>query len=228
MKSKLVFGLPFCLFLILNIACSDDDGNSKSDAEPPAVTIVVTNPYITQPGSTKIIATATDDTGITKVEFYDEFDNLRFTDLEAPYELELTYGENAYGYEKYYAVAYDLADQTKMSDSKDIRINVERDIPLLEISLPKNFFNTTEGIVPQPKLIGAPGKSGTIYLSKHYGSNCATPFNYFNFHQFTDGNVDNLTYQFNNGETGSFSFSAKVTITGMPEITSNCLNFTVN
>lgn len=228
MKSKFYLKLStICLFFTLSCS-SDDSGNSREDLENPSITLTVTKPYIIQPETTKIIANVSDDIGISKVEFYDEFQNLRLTDLEEPYELDLSYGPNAYGKEKFFAIVYDLSDNLSVSEETEIRINVEREIPALQISLYKNSFSTTDNtIVPLPTLIGAPGKSGTIYFTKHTGSDCNTPFTYYTSHPFTDGNVENLSYQFNNGSTGNFSFSARVVIPGMPEIVSNCVNFSV-
>ncbi|SMC59838.1 Ig-like domain-containing protein [Moheibacter sediminis] len=229
MKSKAYLKLSIICLLFLFLSCNNDDSdNNSNDSEFPKIELVVTNPYIIQPGSTKIIANVSDDTGISKVEFYDELENLRFTDLEQPYEFELNYGANAYGNERYHAIVHDLSDKTSTSEQKEIRVNVEREVPVLEITLEKTYYTPTDGIVPKAKLIGAPGKSGTIYFTRHYGLNCPGAFNYINFHHFTDGNVDGLSYQFNNGETGSFSMSARVQISGIPEIISNCVDHYVN
>lgn len=225
--------ITFFCFVLFSISCSkdkpevilDEDPPIALDEEYPKVTLLSTSGYVTKAGTIKIVANATDNIGVTKVEFYSG-SNLIGTDMEAPFELSREYSSTAYGDEKYHVFAYDAAgNKSRQSEEITIRVNVERATPILELSLQKTIFSPEEAVSPKAVLKGAPYQSGTIEFAT-LGENCSGTINYANSKSFTDG-VMPSTWQFNNGVVAKRSISARVLIAGKSNVISNCLNYTV-
>jgi alpha-tubulin suppressor-like RCC1 family protein len=86
----------------------------ESDRTQPAVTLTSSLQTVSVGGSTRLTATATDDTGIARVEFLDETSSLG-TDDTAPYEF-IASGFAKPGQRTFTARAYDLAGNS--SDTK--------------------------------------------------------------------------------------------------------------
>ena len=132
-----------------NTALSDPvTVNVNIDATPPTVSL--TNPtdgstYV-EPGTLMVAADATDNVGVTKVEFFDN-GALIHTDQSSPYEFDWTYDEKDNGEHACTARAYDAAGNSSESDQILITVaidNSDTTPPTVAITSPADSTTYTE------------------------------------------------------------------------------------
>ena len=85
-----------------------------ADTSPPTVALTAASSTVTSAGPDVLTATASDNVGVTKVEFY-EGSTLLSTERTTPYQHTLTYAASNNGSHSYTAKAYDAAGNTATS-----------------------------------------------------------------------------------------------------------------
>jgi len=85
--------------------------NSESGDNPPSVSITSPSEGATVSGTVNVAANASDDKGISKVEFYID-DSLNSTDTSSPYEFDWDTSSSSNGSHTIKAKAYDTVNQT--------------------------------------------------------------------------------------------------------------------
>ncbi len=90
---------------------------------PPTVSLASSASSVTTAGSITLTATASDDRGVSKVEFYDG-GTLLGTDTSAPYTQTVTLAQANNGTHTYTAKAYDTANQATTSAGVSVNVNI--------------------------------------------------------------------------------------------------------
>jgi Bacterial Ig domain/Glucodextranase, domain B/Divergent InlB B-repeat domain len=90
---------------------------------PPKISMASSTASITAVGSLKLVAAASDDKGVTKVEFFQGTQKLG-EDATAPYELEKAVGMVDNGSMEFTATAYDTKDQSSTSDKVSVEVQI--------------------------------------------------------------------------------------------------------
>ena len=124
--------------------------NCTVDIDVIAPNVALTNPtagstYV-EPGTLTVAADATDNVGITKVEFFDN-GALIHTDQSSPYEFDWTYDEKDNGEHACTARAYDAAGNSRESDQILITVaidNSDTTPPTVAITSPVDSSTYTE------------------------------------------------------------------------------------
>jgi hypothetical protein len=105
--------VPGVLGLVLLLASCGQD--SQPDTTKPTVTLVASKTSVTVAESIKLTATATDNVGVTKVEFYDGTTKLG-EDSSSPYEFDVALTAANNGSRSYKAKAFDAANNEGSSE----------------------------------------------------------------------------------------------------------------
>lgn len=116
---KLAFGSMITLSLIVT-ACRPP---VVPDTAKPTVTLAADKTNVTAAGDVKFTATATDNVGVTKVEFYKGTDKVA-EDTTSPYEYTATYTSANNGDLSYTAKAYDAANNNATSAPVSVKVNI--------------------------------------------------------------------------------------------------------
>ncbi|GGJ18650.1 hypothetical protein GCM10008938_00940 [Deinococcus roseus] len=96
----------------------------SGDTTPPTVSATVSPSSLTAAGTVKVTATATDNVGVTKVEFY-RGTTLIGTDTTAPFEATQSYSSSSEnGSYTYTAKAFDAAGNNKTSAGSVLTVNI--------------------------------------------------------------------------------------------------------
>ncbi|GEM44915.1 Ig-like domain-containing protein [Deinococcus cellulosilyticus] len=96
----------------------------SGDTTAPTVSTVVSPSTLTAPGTVKVTANATDNVGVSKVEFYRN-GVLFNTDTTAPYEATQSYSSSSEnGTYTYTAKAFDAAGNNKLSSGAVLTVNI--------------------------------------------------------------------------------------------------------
>lgn len=104
--------------------CSSNPTSPSGDTSAPQVSLVAAPKTVTVAGNVSLTATATDDVGVTKVEFYEGSSKLG-EDASAPYQLSVPVTRTGNGAHTYTATAYDAAgNKTSASDAVNVAIPV--------------------------------------------------------------------------------------------------------
>ena len=90
---------------------------------PPTVSLASSATSVTAAGSITLTATAADDKGVSKVEFY-EGTTLLGTDTSSPFTLAVTFAQANNGTHTYTARAYDTTNQTATSAGVSVAVNI--------------------------------------------------------------------------------------------------------
>jgi len=99
-----------------------NSASTPTDTTAPTVTLTAAPKSVTAAGNVTLTAAATDDTGVTKVEFYEGTTKLG-EDATAPYELSVPVTRSGNGSHTYTATAYDAAgNKGSGSDSVSVAI----------------------------------------------------------------------------------------------------------
>lgn len=100
-------------------------GTTGSDVTPPTVSLSATPTSLTSAGTVSLTAPASDDVGVTKVEFYRN-GTLLSTDTSSPFTASDSFSSNTqngtYGYT---AKAYDAAGHTTTSSVANVTVNLQ-------------------------------------------------------------------------------------------------------
>ncbi len=111
------------------------------DTLPPSVSLSSSLTKVTAAGSIKLTATAIDNVGVAKVEFFDGTTKLG-EDSSAPYELALDFAITNNGAKTYTAKAYDAANNSASSNEVAVAVNI------LDITAPTvNLSSTSNNVV---------------------------------------------------------------------------------
>jgi Bacterial Ig domain len=94
------------------------------DVTPPTVSLLSSSINLTTVGSVTLTATATDDKGVTKVEFYDAGIKIG-EDLTAPYEQTVNLLLTDNGTKFYTAKAFDAANNSTSSNPLSVTVNIQ-------------------------------------------------------------------------------------------------------
>ena len=143
--------------------------NIKNTDDPPSVTITSPQNNATVGGNVTIQASATDDRGIQKVEFYIDNEK-KFTDMGSPYSWVWDTSNYSVGQHTIKVIAYDTSGKTA---SSEITVNVSHDVvtdnpPYVSITSPQNGSTVSGEITIQ---ISATDDIGISKVELYIGSN---------------------------------------------------------
>jgi hypothetical protein len=116
----------------------------SSDTTAPTVSVTAPTAGATVSGTTTISATASDNVGVTKVEFYVD-SVLKSTDTAAAYSYSWDTTGYANGAHTIYAKAYDAAGNNKQSTSVSVTVSNTVTIPTLTSGVAKSGSISTSG-----------------------------------------------------------------------------------
>ena len=111
------------------------------DTTPPTVSLSSNSSKVIVPGSIVLTATATDDSGVTKVEFFDGATKLS-EDTTSPYEQTVAFVFENNGSKSYSAKAYDAAGNSTISKPVAVVVNIPDTTPPT-VSLSSTATNVT-------------------------------------------------------------------------------------
>ena len=114
------------IFALTFSACgdsSDEVAEPEPDTTPPEVTLAASDTLVLVEGSVTLTAAATDDEGVTVVEFYEGATMIE-SDASHPYELTMGFTETDNGVHRFNAVARDASDNSSESDTLDIIVGI--------------------------------------------------------------------------------------------------------
>lgn len=123
MKQRLIF--PALMLLLGLVACG---GGGSTDTQSPSVTLTATPTTVTTAGNVTLSASASDNVGVTKVEFYDG-GTLLNTTTTAPYSYVVTLTAAQNGTHTYTAKAYDAAGNIGVSANQVVTVNIATTLP---------------------------------------------------------------------------------------------------
>ena len=117
-----------------------------ADTVAPSVTLSVNPPEIQEPGTVTVAAQATDNVGVTKVEFYRDGE-LVATDREAPFVFQQDFrswrDNDRFGYVTYHAVAFDEAKNTTESNHEMLLTSIPIPPPVIPLDIIDGSWNYT-------------------------------------------------------------------------------------
>lgn len=116
-----------------------------ADTKPPTISLASSSSNVTAAGSITLTATATDNVGVTKVEFY-EGTNLLGSTAAAPFTTSISYDNSKNGTHSYSAKAYDAAGNVGTSSAVSVVVNIPKstgDTTPPMISLASSSSNVT-------------------------------------------------------------------------------------
>jgi hypothetical protein len=121
----------------------DARGNSSTSSEvnvvldmdvvPPSIGLVSSKASLKEPGFFSLVATASDNQGVAKVEFFNGSIKLGER-TEAPYAWQVGYIGNHLAIERYSAKAYDAAGNTALSNPVDVEVDVDISTPTASLT----------------------------------------------------------------------------------------------
>jgi chitinase len=135
-----------CLLLALILVLAACGGGTTGDTTKPTVSLVSSSTNVTAAGNITLTATANDNIGVTKVEFYDGSTKLS-EDSAAPYTASVALTAANNGTKSYTAKAFDAAGNNETSTAVAVTVNIAADTkgPILLSSTAKS--NTTVDLV---------------------------------------------------------------------------------
>jgi hypothetical protein len=104
-----------------------------ADTTPPTISLSSNLSNVTAAGSITLTATASDDTGITKVEFYEGVTKLG-EDSTAPFEQTIAFTIANNGTKTYTAKAFDAATNSSSSSAVNVVVNIPEPVSKIEIT----------------------------------------------------------------------------------------------
>jgi hypothetical protein len=114
---------------------------------PPKISMASSTANITAAGSLKLSAAASDDKGVTKVEFFQGTQKLG-EDSTAPYELEKAVGMADNGSMEFTATAYDTKDQSTTSGKLSVEVQIADTIaPKVSVTTSATSFTTSGKLI---------------------------------------------------------------------------------
>ncbi len=105
--------------------CSDSDSGTApaADETDPTVSLSASSNLVLAEGNVVYTADASDNEGVTEVEFYDE-NSLVGTDVSAPFTHTVSYGEIDNGEHECWTIARDAAGNTGHSDTLEVIVAI--------------------------------------------------------------------------------------------------------
>lgn len=119
------------------------------DTSMPTVSLSSSSLNVTSAGSITLTATATDNVGVSKVEFYDGTTLLN-TDTSSPFAYVINFNTNFTGSKNYTAKAYDAAGNTATSTAVTVNISVNIDAIAPTVVSASPAHNTTDVATTTP------------------------------------------------------------------------------
>jgi Bacterial Ig domain len=99
-----------------------------TDTTPPTVSLSSSTSNVVLPGSIKLTATASDDVGVSKIEFYDGTTKLG-EDSSVPFEQNVDLARANNGAKSYSAKAFDAANNSASSAAVAVTVNIPEILP---------------------------------------------------------------------------------------------------
>jgi Bacterial Ig domain len=99
-----------------------------ADTTPPTVSLSSSTSNVVLPGSIKLTATASDDVGVSKIEFYDGTTKLG-EDSSVPFEQNVDLARANNGAKSYSAKAFDAANNSASSAAVAVTVNIPEILP---------------------------------------------------------------------------------------------------
>jgi Bacterial Ig domain/Bacterial pre-peptidase C-terminal domain len=187
-----------------------------ADTTKPTVTLDTSASSVASPGSVTLTAAASDDIGVTKVEFYKD-DTLVGTDDKAPFAYSFNAAFSGNGSSNYTAKAFDAAGNSATSDAVNITVNIPDDAsPTVALS----STDTNVTIAGDQTLTAVASDNVAVTKVEFYvgstllGTDSSAPFTQV----VTYGAVNN----------GSYTYTAKAFDSATNTTSSNELNVVVN
>ena len=150
------FGLT-CLVAVLVTVLIACPGATTNDTSKPTVSLTSSSINVTAPGSITLTATASDDTGVTNVEFFEASTKLGEKST-APYELSVNLTAANNGSKTFTAKASDAAGNNATSSAVTVTINVATNKGTLSIT----FANLPPSTTGSADVTGPNGFQQTV------------------------------------------------------------------
>lgn len=202
MKIRNLAYAPMVLLISLVLGCGGGGGGSgggtTADTTPPSVSISVPANNSSVSGTIAITANASDNVGVTKVEFYVN-GGLQVTTTTAPYTFSWNTSSLSNGTYSLTAKAYDAANNSTTSSAVSVAVNGSKTGPAnvtLTLSIPSLPASTTVGGViftinlppgVSPAVLSGTDASGSVSLTG--GAVGSLSFADFSSSQITFGSV---------------------------------------
>jgi Bacterial Ig domain/SMP-30/Gluconolactonase/LRE-like region len=166
------FGLT-CLVTVLVTVLAACTGATTNDTSKPTVSLTSSSTNVTAPGSITLNATASDDTGVTNVEFFEASTKLGEKST-APYELSMSLTAANNGSRTFTAKASDAAGNNATSSAVTVTINVAPNKGTLSIT----FANLPPSTTGSADVTGPNGFQQTVNGTSTATLNNLTPGSY--------------------------------------------------
>lgn len=132
------------LLAVLALGCPP-----AKDTEAPTVSLAASATAVIDPAPLSLTATATDDQGVTRVDFYDG--ELKLNERSTPpYAVQLALTEAHNGTHRYTARAFDAAGNEATSDARSVVVDIDRTVPVVSLTA-----STTNLLVAGPVTLTA-------------------------------------------------------------------------
>ncbi len=215
-----------------------------ADTTAPTVTLATSGSNVTVAGSITLTATAADNVGVTKVEFY-EGSSLLGTKTAAPYTQTVTFALANNGSHPYTAKAYDAVGNATVSAAVTVTVNIPApDTTPPTVSLASSSSNVTaagsvtltatatdnvgvskvefyEGTTLLGTKTAAPYTQSIAYTSTNNGSHSYTAKAYDAAGNVTTSTAVTITVNISTGTTGTLVYANSVLATNFPSVGSS-------
>ncbi len=119
-------------------------GTTTTDTTPPQVSLAASDTTVNQGAQVTLNATASDNVGVTKVEFYDG-GKLIGSDQSSPFSMNWSTNGVTTGAHSLTAIAQDTAGNAKTSQA--VTVTVQDNTPIPTVGAPKNLFVASRNFV---------------------------------------------------------------------------------
>jgi len=137
MKSKRYGWLIGSALLLSVLAGCTTPASTPGDTTPPTVSLATSSTSVTSQGNVTLTATASDNKGVTKVEFYEKIGSSETKLGEkttAPYTWNINYTATNNGSHSYIARAYDAANNKTSSSAVSVAVNIDATAPTVSLA----------------------------------------------------------------------------------------------
>lgn len=193
---------------------------TTGDTSPPTIGLAVSSTTVSVAGSVDLLATANDNVGVTKVEFY-EGSKLLSSKTAAPFSLTIPYTSANNGTHSYSAKAYDAAGNSTSSNTVSVVVNIggstgDTQPPTISLAASAASITANGSVNLMPT---ANDNTGVTKVEFYEGTTLlatktATPFTH--------------TIAYTSANNGTHSYSAKAYDAANNSATSNTVNVVVN
>lgn len=137
MRLSKALSLAFCLISLAACGGGGGGGGGGADTTSPAVSVSAPSAGARVSGTTTVTASATDNVGVSKVEFYAN-DTLQSSDSSAPYSFDWNTFLVTDGSYTLNAIAYDSAGNSATSANVTVTVGNDTTLPSVSITSPAN------------------------------------------------------------------------------------------